>query len=137
MKTGENLVPEAERPKDIIVYGRPNCPMVRPVLKALIAAQAAFDYVDIIEDENARRRVQDINNGNETVPTLVFPDGGTLSEPGPNKLRSSLRAAGYDVAWFTCWRPFVVAALGNPVILLVVAGVAVIVRIILRMLGVL
>lgn len=122
---------------DIICYSRRNCPMDRPVLLVLHAAQAGVDYMDITQDDDARLRVKDINNGNESVPTLVFPDGSTLTEPGPRQLHAKLQDMGYDVSTFAAWRPYVMATLGNPLILLAVAAVAVIIRIALNALGVL
>ena len=111
--------------------------MNRPVLLVLHAAQAGVDFVDIAQDEDARERVRDINDGNETVPTLVFPDGSTLSEPGPKEMRIKLQEMGYDVSTFTSWRPYIVAALSSPLILLAVAVVAVIIRLVLDALGIL
>ena len=128
---------DSEKTTNIILYSRPNCPMNRPVLQVLLAAQADIDYVDIAQDEDARQRVREINDGNETVPTLVFPDGSTLSEPGPNKMRAKLQEMGHDVSAFASWRPFIVAALGNPLLLLIVAVVAIVIRILLGVLGVL
>jgi mycoredoxin len=80
----------------ITVYGRPACPMVPPVLNALESAGVPYEYIDIRQDLNARVQVQAINNGNESVPTLVFPDGSTLTEPGLGALRQKLSELGYS-----------------------------------------
>ena len=55
-----------------------------------------------------------INGGNESVPTLVFPDGATLTEPNESTLRAQLTARGYHVPWTAwlignAWRVFLVA----------------------------
>jgi mycoredoxin len=84
-----------EPTQPVTVYGRPACPMVPPVLKALEAAGVPYDYIDIRQDLDARVRVQAINHGNESVPTLVFPDGSTLTEPGLGALRKKLSELGY------------------------------------------
>jgi mycoredoxin len=55
----------------------------------------AYDYVNIHQDLDARVKVREINRGYESVPTLVFPDGSTLTEPSLNTLRGSLQAKGY------------------------------------------
>mgnify|MGYP001818030942 CR=1 FL=1 len=128
---------ESAESTNITLYSRPNCPMNRPVLQVLLAAQARIDYVDIAEDDAARQRVREINEGNESVPTLVFPDGSTLAEPGPRKIRAKLQEMGFEVSAFASWRPYVLAALGNPLVLLIVAVVAIIIRILLGVLGVL
>jgi mycoredoxin len=81
----------------IIVYGTRWCGMVAPVRDALEKAGAPFDYVDIREDEAGRERVREINHGNESVPTLVFPDGSTLTEPSLAQLNAKLRAMGHEI----------------------------------------
>ena len=80
----------------IIVYGHRWCGMVRPVLEALDRAGAPYEYVNIHEDAAGRERVREINHGNESVPTLVFPDGSTLTEPTLAALNVRLRAMGFE-----------------------------------------
>jgi hypothetical protein len=55
-----------------------------------------FEYVDILRDEDGRQRVLEINNGYTSVPTVVFADGSTLTEPSPEQLKRKLRRLGYD-----------------------------------------
>ena len=105
----------------ITVYGRPNCPMVPPVVGLLNEAKVPFNYVDINHDWEAREQVRTINGGNESVPTLVFPDGSTLTEPGAGALRSKLREQGYDTAAIDSFAATVKATLRNPIYLLLVA----------------
>ena len=53
-----------------------------------------IDYteVDIERDEAAAERVMQVNGGNRTVPTLVFPDGTALTNPSPAQIREKLAA---------------------------------------------
>ena len=81
----------------IILYGSLTCPMVPPVRSLLLRASAEFDYVDILFNQEARRRVIEINQGNASVPTLVFPDGSTLTEPAIDDLEAKLRSLGLDI----------------------------------------
>ncbi len=81
----------------IILYGRPGCPMTPPVRRMMTRAKVAFEYIDIWADAAARERVMAINGGNESVPTVVFPDGRTLTEPPSNVLKKRLEAMGYVV----------------------------------------
>ena len=81
----------------IILYGSLTCPMVPPVRSLLKRASAEFDYVDILFNQEARRRVLEINQGNASVPTLVFPDGSTLTEPAIDDLEAKLRSLGLDI----------------------------------------
>ncbi len=81
----------------IFLYGKPTCPMVPGARFALERANAEYEYFDILADAKARTRVQEINNGNESVPTLEFPDGSTLSEPSGGEIREKLRSLGYEI----------------------------------------
>jgi mycoredoxin len=86
----------------ISVYGHPTCPALGPVKGLLTQSKVKFEYIDIHQDSVAAARVRAINNGNESVPTLVFPDGSTLTEPTVGELQSKLEALGYKVglvAW--------------------------------------
>ena len=53
-----------------------------------------IDYteVDIERDEAAAERVMQVNGGNRTVPTLVFPDGTALTNPSPAQVKEKLAA---------------------------------------------
>ncbi len=104
MRVGET--PQAESFEEIRVYGHSTCPMVPPVLSMLSRTDAKYAYVNIHKDESGRQHVKQINNGYESVPTLVFPDGSTLTEPSTDELRKKLEAIGYDVplfAWALSW----------------------------------
>jgi mycoredoxin len=81
----------------IIVYGHRWCGMVRPVLEVLQKAEAPFEYVNIHEDAEGRERLREINDGYESVPTLVFPDGSTLTEPSLAQLQAKLRTMGREI----------------------------------------
>ncbi len=86
----------------IIVYGHPTCPNLGPVKGLLTQSKVKFEYIDIHQDSVAAARVRAINNGNESVPTLAFPDGSTLTEPTVRELQSKLESLGYKVglvAW--------------------------------------
>lgn len=48
------------------------------------------NQIDVDSDAAARERVKTINNGFASVPTLIFPDGSTLTEPSFRQLRAKL-----------------------------------------------
>jgi mycoredoxin len=83
--------------QQIIAYMHNACPMWPPVKGMLERTGVHYVSINIHEDIDARERVRDINNGYESVPTLVFPDGDTLTEPGTGELRNALEARGYRV----------------------------------------
>ncbi len=93
----------------IVLYGHQACPGVPPVRGMLKYSQVAYEYVNILQDQEAAAQVRAINNGNESVPTLLFPDGSTLTEPSAGQLKAKLESLGYKVsifAWLTgnMWR---------------------------------
>lgn len=81
----------------IVVYGHPGCPGVPPVRGMLNSAHIEFEYINIHQDEAAAAKVREINKGNESVPTLVFPDGSTLTEPSGLALQRKLASMGYKI----------------------------------------
>ena len=82
----------------IILYGSRACSMVAPARSLLRETGASFEEIDIDLDPQAEARVRQINGGNASVPTLVFPDGTTLTEPDETVLRAQLATLGHRVA---------------------------------------
>ena len=101
-QAGPATPPEQLVESTIILFGHSTCPSVPPLKGMLSRAEANFDYVDIRRDQAAAARVRSINNGYESVPTLVFPDGSTLTEPSPAQLKGKLESMGYRVG-FLAW----------------------------------
>ncbi|CAN5347181.1 mycoredoxin [soil metagenome] len=52
-----------------------------------------FAEVNIETDPVAADRVEAANGGNQTVPTLIFPDGTALTNPTIDQVKSQLAAA--------------------------------------------
>lgn len=87
-----------QKPDKIILYGSPVCPQVPPIKYMLNNAKAEYEYVDIHQDRQGMLTVQELNDGNASVPTLVFPDGTTLTEPSGRALQKKLSKMGYSVS---------------------------------------
>jgi len=51
-----------------------------------------YDEVDIERDESAAELVMNVNNGFQTVPTLVFSDGTALTNPSVADVKAQLAA---------------------------------------------
>ena len=49
-----------------------------------------YQWININQDAAARDFVRNVNNGNLSVPTIVFSDGSILTEPSSNELRHKL-----------------------------------------------
>lgn len=85
-------------PEDSIkLYAHQACPQVPSALAMLNGAKANYEYINIHEDDEASQFVREVNGGYESVPTLLFPDGTTLTEPSAGALKAKLEAAGYAV----------------------------------------
>ncbi len=50
----------------------------------------SFAEIDIEESPEAAHLVEQINDGNQTVPTLVFTDGTAMTNPSLIQVRSKL-----------------------------------------------
>jgi mycoredoxin len=62
-------------------------------LKTLMARDGiAFTEVNIETDEAAAERVMNANGGNQTVPTVFFPDGSALTNPSIAEIKQKLAA---------------------------------------------
>ncbi|MDQ3733865.1 MAG: NrdH-redoxin [Actinomycetota bacterium] len=55
-------------------------------------AEIVFDEVNIETDLAAAKLVEQANGGNQTVPTLIFPDGTALTNPTIEQVKSQLAA---------------------------------------------
>jgi mycoredoxin len=75
------------------MYSTPWCGYCVRLKRALEREGIDFDEVDIDRDEAAADLVMTINRGNATVPTIVLPDGTTLTNPPLPALLSAIRAA--------------------------------------------
>jgi len=53
-------------------------------------AGISFTEVNIEQDETAAERVMQVNGGNQTVPTLEFPDGSALTNPSVSQVQEKL-----------------------------------------------
>ena len=78
-----------EQPK-ITVYGAPWCPDCRQSKQFLGEQRVRYNWVDIDQDEEGRRRVQELNDGKQIIPTIIFEDGSILVEPSNAELAAKL-----------------------------------------------
>jgi mycoredoxin len=49
-----------------------------------------YQVVDIEHEQGAADYVMSVNGGNQTVPTVVFPDGTALTNPSLNEVKERL-----------------------------------------------
>ncbi len=74
----------------IILYTSRFCGHSRMVERFMKENKIAVNQINIDGNPEARSAVMAINNGYASVPTLVFPDGTTLTEPSFRQLRTKL-----------------------------------------------
>jgi mycoredoxin len=53
----------------------------------------AYEVVDIERDQAAAEYVMSVNDGNQTVPTVRFPDGTALTNPSIGQVKQRLAPA--------------------------------------------
>ena len=70
----------------ITVYGAPRCSDYRQSKQFLGEQPVRHNWVDIGEDEEGRKRVQDLNDGKQIILTIIFEDGSILVEPSNAEL---------------------------------------------------
>lgn len=87
----------------ITVYGAPWCPDCRRSKAFLTEQRVPYRWVDIDQDADGRRFVEDLQHGGRTIPTIIFPDGSHLLEPSNAELAAKLglslraRRSVYDI----------------------------------------
>jgi thioredoxin reductase (NADPH) len=74
----------------VIIYGASWCPDCRRAKRFLGDQRIAYAWHDIEVDPDGVNVVQQRNNGNNVIPTIVFPDGSHLSEPSNEELAEKL-----------------------------------------------
>ena len=79
-------MPEA----NITVYGAPWCPDCKRAKQFLGEQRVPYSWVDIDQDEEGREYVQQVNDGKQIIPTVVFEDGSVLVEPTNAELAAKL-----------------------------------------------
>jgi thioredoxin reductase (NADPH) len=87
----------------ITVIGAHWCPDCRRAKTFLAEQRVAFDWIDLEEHPEATEIVERYNGGSRSIPTIIFPDGSHLTEPGNDELAEKLgltrsaECSAYDV----------------------------------------
>jgi len=76
-----------DKPEVIIIYGTSWCGDTRRARAFFVKQGISYQWIDIDYDESGRHLVEQINHGNRSVPTILFPDGEILVEPSEEQLR--------------------------------------------------
>lgn len=85
-------------PLPIVMYAGPTCEDSELARDRLHELGVPFTEINVDENEEAARYVEQLNNGFRSTPTIVFGDETfVVVEPGVDELDEALRQAGYRV----------------------------------------
>ena len=76
----------------VTMYSTTWCGYCRRLSSQMDREGISYDVVDIERDEDAAVYVMQVNGGNQTVPTVVFPDGTAATNPSLAEVKARLAA---------------------------------------------
>ena len=76
----------SKSPSQIVMYTTEWCPDCRRAKFFFKRKNIDVFEVDVNADKKAEAFVKEQNNGNRSVPTIIFPDGSTMVEPTSSEL---------------------------------------------------
>ena len=76
----------------LTLYTTPWCGYCRRLKAQLDREGIGYAEVDIEQAPDAAEFVMSVNGGNQTVPTLVFPDGSAATNPSLLAVKAALSA---------------------------------------------
>ncbi len=74
------------------MYSTSWCGYCRRLKSSLNREGITFDEIDIESHPSSADLVMSLNGGNAVVPTLVFADGSSLTNPSPSQVKEKLAA---------------------------------------------
>ena len=82
----------AQIPEDgtVLMYSTTWCGYCRRLRTQLDSEGIAYTVVDIEQHPEAAAYVEQVNGGNQTVPTVVFPDGSAATNPSLAQVKRAL-----------------------------------------------
>src|ERR1051325_9239294 len=79
----------------IKVYATNWCPDCIVARRVLDAFDLDYEWIDVTGNDDAIAYVTSVNRGYRSVPTILLPDGRTMTEPSGRELTGVLMALGY------------------------------------------
>ena len=77
----------------VTMYSTPWCGYCQRLKAQMTREGIEYVEVDIESDPEAAAYVESVNGGNQTVPTLLFPDGSAATNPSLDQVKERLEAA--------------------------------------------
>ncbi len=72
------------------MYSTPWCGYCHRLRGQLDREGITYEVIDIEQNPEAAVTVQEVNNGNQTVPTLVYADGSAQTNPSLAQVKAKL-----------------------------------------------
>lgn len=88
--TASSLAREETPEASVTMYSTPWCGYCHRLSSQLDREGIAYDVVDIEKVPDAAFIVEQVNNGNQTVPTLVYSDGTAQTNPSVVQVKAKL-----------------------------------------------
>jgi mycoredoxin len=76
----------------VTMYSTPWCGYCHRLKGQMDREGITYEVVDIEEHPEAAAVVENVNNGNQTVPTLVYADGSAQTNPSVMQVKEKLAA---------------------------------------------
>lgn len=76
--------------QQLTMYTTPWCGFCKRLKRQLASEHIDVVEVDIERDPQAAEYVMQVNGGNQTVPTVVLPDGSALTNPSVAQIKHQL-----------------------------------------------
>ena len=84
--------PETPAPGTVTMYSTTWCGYCRRLKTLLDREGIGYTEVNIETDEASADFVMSVNGGNQTVPTVLFPDGSAATNPSLQDVKDRLAA---------------------------------------------
>ena len=80
-------------PGTVTMFSTPWCGYCRRLKSQLDREGIGYTEVDIEQQPDAASFVMSVNDGNQTVPTLLFPDGSSATNPSVAQVKARLASS--------------------------------------------
>lgn len=84
--------PTLPAPGTVTMFTTTWCGYCRRLKSQMDSAGVAYTEVDVEQVPDAAVLVEQVNGGNRTVPTLLFPDGSSATNPSLAEVQRRLEA---------------------------------------------
>lgn len=92
MPTSADFIPPAG---SVLMFSTTWCGYCRNLKGQMDRAGVSYTEVNIEEVEGTAELVAEVNGGNQTVPTLIFPDGSSATNPSLATVQARLADAAF------------------------------------------